>query len=136
MRDRLLTEHVLARIQCGRVEREVLAVPGDHVDDVDVVTLEQLAVVGGGNLGAELGRSRNCPVRVKIADANDLAPVVPGPAGQMCKVRPPAGADYADAESLGCHVTRPSSISSSRRQRAACSCSPAATSAVSQVRQS
>src|SRR6185312_9552482 len=59
VRDRLLAEHVLARLDGRLVDRVVVAVAGDHVDDGDVVAGEQFAVVLGGDLRAKAaGRGR------------------------------------------------------------------------------
>ena len=43
VRDRLLAEHVLAGLERGHVDLEVLGVPGHHVDDGDVVAGKQVA---------------------------------------------------------------------------------------------
>src|SRR5208282_3210311 len=100
VRDRLLAQHVLAGLDGRAVDGEVIAVAGDHVDDVDVAAVEQLAVVGGGDLGAvALGRGGG-PLGLAVADTDDLAPLVPGPAGQVRQPRPAARADHAYAESL------------------------------------
>src|SRR5262249_8070059 len=133
--DGLLAQHVLARLDRGTVDLEVVAVPGDHVDDVDVIAFQQVGVVTGGYVRAvSAGRGRG-PFRVDVAHSADPAARIPGRAGRARPAGPAARPDHAYAESLACH-SGDLSTSSWRRQRASRPCPPIATSSVSQDRHS
>jgi hypothetical protein len=103
--DWLLAEHVLAGLDGRAVDSEVLAVAGDHVDHVDVVAVEQHAVIRSDDLCFVTVGGRGGPVKVEVADADYLAPLVPGPAGQVGQPRPAPRADHAYAESLPSHAS-------------------------------
>ena len=97
VRDRLLDENVLARLERRHRDLEMVAVAGDDVDHVDVVPVEQDAVVGGHV------RDLVLPCRLvrrflrDVADGDELAARVAFPAGKVGHVRPPPGADHSDS---------------------------------------
>src|SRR5437870_660817 len=71
--DRTLSPHVRAGLDRGPVDPEVLALPDDHVDHVDVVPAEQCRVVSGGPLRAEPGRGLLRLVQLGVAARDQLA---------------------------------------------------------------
>src|SRR5437764_150051 len=75
-----------------------VAVAGDHVDDGDVVAVEQHPVVAGDHGRAVPLRCGGGALGIAVADPDDPAPLVPGPAGQVGQARPPSRAHDADAE--------------------------------------
>ena len=112
----LLTEHVLARIQCGDRDLGVGVPRRADVDQVDVVALEQTRPVRLGRLPAQLGGRERDPVGIAAAQRPQ-----PGPERQVEEVRcgsPGLGVggthermpDKSDAEDRGGrgHVTVPS----------------------------
>ena len=97
MRDRLLDEDVLARLECRHRDLEVVVVTGDDVDHVDVVPVEHYAVVARHVRDLVLPSRLVGRVLRDVAHCDELAARISVPAGQVGHVRPPPGADHSDS---------------------------------------
>jgi hypothetical protein len=58
----------------------MLGVPGDDVDDVDVVAPQQVAIVRGDDPRPELAGRLAHPVQILVAHSVKLTPVISHPA--------------------------------------------------------
>ena len=97
VRDRLFAEDVFAGLECRPRELEMRVARRAHVDDVDVVALQQLAMIAGRrrNLEARGGVAGQRDVR--IGDGDDAASRIAAIPWQVRGLRPGAGAEHADA---------------------------------------
>ncbi len=119
---RLLAQDVLAVLQRGPRHLEVHPVPGDHVDDVDVRVLHQLAVVGLQPGDPELRPGGGQRIRVGVGQCDHLDPRVPLPARNVRSDRPAAGPDHAYPQLVLRHVVSPVQMAPSSSTVLVCGC--------------